>query len=293
MPFRSTGHRRFRWALRAAIALALTLAVWSFWWEPSTLRIVHRTLDIHPWHPEHSGLKLAVLSDLHVGAPYMSLDRLRTVVAGVNSERPDLVVILGDFVIEGVLGGRFVDPEPIALELGKLEAPLGVAAVLGNHDWWFDGERIRRAMESNGVAVLEARHLAVSYRGKSFWLSGIPDLWTRSERVAAALEAIPADDPAIVLTHNPDIFPQVPERASLTLGGHTHGGQVNLPLLGRLVVPSQFGSRYAYGLVEEDEKRLFVTGGVGTSIMPVRFRVPPEIAMLTLRSAEEQSARQE
>jgi predicted MPP superfamily phosphohydrolase len=85
-----------------------------------------------------------------------------------------------------------------------------------------------------------------------------------------------------VLTHNPDVFPEIPDRISLTLAGHTHGGQVNLPIIGRLVVPSQFGQRYAYGLVEENGRKLFVTSGIGTSILPVRFRVPPEVALLTL-----------
>src|SRR5437867_6614445 len=88
--------------------------------------------------------------------------------------------------------------------------------------------------------------------------------------------------PVLVLMHNPDLFPEVPERVSLTLAGHTHGGQVDLPIAGRLIVPSRFGQRYAYGLVEENGKKLIVTGGIGTSILPVRFRVPPEVVILTL-----------
>lgn len=109
------------------------------------------------------------------------------------------------------------------------------------------------------------------------------DLWTRGADVAASLKHVESDDdPVLLLTHNPDIFPDVPPRVSLTLAGHTHGGQVNFPFFGRLVVPSRYGQRYAMGHVVEGGRHLFVSGGVGTSILPVRFRVPPEIVVITI-----------
>ena len=114
---------------------------------------------------------------------------------------------------------------------------------------------------------------------------GLADLWTREPDVVGPLRDIPDDEPVIVLTHSPDVFPQVPVRVVLTLAGHTHAGQVVLPLLGRPIVPSRFGQRYAIGHVEEDGRHLFVTPGVGTSIIPVRFGVPPEISLLTLAHA--------
>ena len=222
------------------------------------------------------------MADLHVGAPHQSLRKLKEVVTVVNAEKPDLIVILGDFVIRGVSGGRFVDPEPIADELAGLQSPLGIVAVLGNHDWWFNGERVRHALESHGIQVLENQNLRMTYRGKSFWLCGLADFWTRSNQLLATLAKIDDNEPVLVLTHNPDIFPEVPERVSLSLAGHTHGGQVNLPVVGRLIVPSRFGQRYAYGFIEEEGRKLFVTGGIGTSILPVRFRVAPEIVILKL-----------
>ncbi len=115
------------------------------------------------------------------------------------------------------------------------------------------------------------------------WLIGIADLWTRKPDIPGALQNVNGDDPVILLTHNPDVFPGVPARVALTLAGHTHGGQVCLPLVGRPVVPSKFGQRYAMGHVVEDGRHLFVSGGLGTSIIPVRFRVPPEIVLMTLR----------
>lgn len=262
------------------------LGVWAFWWEPSQLTIVHRTIAVAPWHPEHSGLRIAVMSDLHVGSPHRGLEKLRDVVDATNAEKPDLVVLLGDFVIQGVVGGSFVEPEPIAGQLAALRAPLGVIAVLGNHDWWYDGARIRRALQSRGIRVLENENIRLTYRDRSFWLCGLADLLTRGDQLAATLARIPDNDPVLVLMHNPDIFPEMPQRVSLSLAGHTHGGQVNLPFLGRLIVPSKFGARYAYGLIEEDGKKLYVTSGIGTSIWPVRFGVTPEIVILTLTDDE-------
>jgi uncharacterized protein len=281
--FNSSKFRKARQLVWCVLFVLAVLGLWAFWWEPSRLTVIHRTSSIHPWHSEHEGLRLAVMADLHVGSPFRSLSTLKEVVAATNGQKPDLVVLLGDFVIHDVVGGRFVSPEPISDELAGLRAPLGVVAVLGNHDWWYDGDRVRRALQSKGIQVLENQNLIVTFRGRSFSLYGLPDLWTRGHMVSPSLAVI-GTDPVLLLTHNPDVFPEVPEHVSLTLAGHTHGGQVNLPVVGRPVVPSKFGQRYAYGLVEEDGRKLFVTGGVGTSILPVRFRVRPEVVILTLRN---------
>jgi uncharacterized protein len=274
--------KTLRRVLLLAAAILLALFAWAAWWEPSSLGVVEQTIAVHPWHHEHSGLKIAVMSDLHVGAPHRDLASLKDVVSETNAQKPDLIVILGDFVIEGVLGGRFVPPEPIAHELSELKAPLGVVAVLGNHDWWFDGERVRRALTAERIAVLADQTLKLNLNGKSFWLMGLDDLWTRGDHLQSTLAEIHDDEPVIALSHNPDIFPEMTPRVTLTLAGHTHGGQVNLPLIGRPIVPSKFGQRFAYGLIEEKGKKLWVTGGIGTSIVPLRFRVKPEIVILAL-----------
>jgi predicted MPP superfamily phosphohydrolase len=262
--------------------IVLILFLWAFWWEPSRLAVTEQTISLQAWHREHTGLRIAVMSDLHVGAPHRDLANLKDVVSITNAQKPDLVLILGDLVIHDVVGGQFVPPEPIARELSGLRAPLGVVAVLGNHDWWFDGERVRKALSAGGITVLADENLRLTHKNKPFWLVGLDDLWTRGNHLHSTLAAIQDNEPVIVLTHNPDVFADMPQRVMLTLAGHTHGGQVNLPLVGRPIVPSKFGERYAYGLVEEDGKKLFVTGGIGTSILPVRFRVRPEIALLTL-----------
>ena len=204
----------------------------------------------------------------------------------VNETNPDLVLIPGDFVIQGVRGGRFVEPETIAENLKELRARRGVFAVLGNHDWWLNGERVRRALESAGIRVLENDAARVEFdSGKAIWLAGLADLWTRRPDIPGTLAKVTDDAPVIAFTHNPDIFPNMPRRVILTIAAHTHGGQVNIPLVGRPIVPSDYGQRYAAGLIVEDGRHLYVTTGIGTSIIPVRFRVPPEITVLTMKAA--------
>lgn len=278
-------NRSARFAL-AVLGLGLTLMLWAFWWEPQRLVVVPGELELPGWPRGLAGFRVALLSDLHVGSPHWDLAALERLVERTNGERPDLIVLTGDYQINDVAGGSFVEAEPIAERLGKLRAPLGVVAVLGNHDWWNDGERMRRALTTHHIEVLEERAIELEYRGARFYVAGLADQITRSSDPRALLASIPAGAPVLLLVHEPDVFATFPElgvNPTLTLAGHTHGGQVRLPVLGRRVVPSEFGERYAYGHVEEAGRHLFVTSGVGTSVFPVRFMVPPEIALLTLR----------
>jgi predicted MPP superfamily phosphohydrolase len=267
-----------------AAALALTaLGIWAFAIEPASLRTRAYELAIPGWPAECAGVRVAVLADLHVGSPWNGLERLAEVVAETNAAHPDLVLLAGDYV-EGVAGGRKIPPEPIAGELRALGAPLGTWAVLGNHDAWLGEARVRAALEGAGIGVLHDQAAAVERGACGFWLAGISDLWTARHAIETTLEHVTDARAVLALTHNPDIFPDVPARASLTIAGHTHGGQVWLPLLGRPIVPSSYGDRFAIGHVVEDGRHLFVSPGIGTSIVPVRFLVPPEISLLTLRS---------
>jgi uncharacterized protein len=268
-------------AVGAAALLSIVLALRAFWFEPASLRVVEEHISLRG--SARATVRIAVLADLHTGSPFNGLSRLREVVAQTNAARPDVVCILGDLVIQGVLGGRSVTPEDISAELKQLRANAGVFAVLGNHDGWLSHDRVQSALERNGVRVIEETAVKVAAPGGSIWFAGIGDVWTRRFDIGAALAAV-ADDtsPVVLMTHNPDVFPQVPARVALTLAGHTHGGQVKLPLLGTPIVPSRFGSRFAAGHIIENGRHLYVATGVGTSILPVRFRVPPAVTVLTL-----------
>lgn len=274
--------RRPTWLrLAAAIACAaVALTGWAFWFEPASLVVSEQRIA----HPPLSGsLRIAILTDLHVGSPFNGVGKLRDVVNRTNAARSDIICILGDLVIQGVIGGRFVPPEEIAAELKQLRTTAGVLAVLGNHDGWLDHDRVQKALEQNGIRVIEETAVRLATPAGAIWFAGISDVWTGRHDIAAALSAVKDDGaPVILLTHNPDVFPDVPDRVALTLAGHTHGGQVRLPWLGRPVVPSRFGQRFAAGHIVEGNRQMFVATGIGTSILPVRLRVPPTVAVLTI-----------
>jgi predicted MPP superfamily phosphohydrolase len=272
--------------LLGVLLLFAAAFAWGFWWEPQRLVVTRAELKLPGLPRELSGLRVALLSDLHVGSPFWDLPALARLVERTNAEKPDLVLLAGDYQINDVPGGVFVEAEAIAEGLSHLRAPLGVHAVLGNHDWWNDGERTRRAFEQHGIHVLEESAQQLSHAGATFYVVGLADQMTRPSSPKTAFAGVPAGAPTLCLVHEPDVFESFPRldlSPTLTLAGHTHGGQVWLPLLGRRVVPSAYGERYAYGHVVENGRHLFVTSGVGTSILPVRFFVPPEIALLTLR----------
>jgi predicted MPP superfamily phosphohydrolase len=267
-----------------ALALILAVGLWSLWLEPAGLRV--QSVDVPVAWPYARPLRVTLVSDLHVGAPYQGLSRLPSTVDRINATNPDLICIAGDFVTLGVVGGRFTPPEAIARDLRRLRAPAGVFAVLGNHDRQFNGPRVRAALESAGIRVLEDTATRVSTPSGPVWVAGLTDFWTGPHNLGRALAAVSdSATPVLLLTHNPDIFPRIPSRVTLTLAGHTHGGQVRLPLIGSPIVPSAYGQRYARGLVVEGDRRLFVSTGIGTSDLPIRLGVPPTIFVLTLRAA--------
>ena len=275
----------------AVIALVFVFAVvWAFFIEPNRLVVKEETIELANWPTNFENLKIAVLSDLHVGSPFIDADKLQLIVRKVNETQPDLIVILGDF-IASVRGGKVVEPEIIADNLRGLRARHGVFAVLGNHDWGYNGARVRNALEAVGIRDLEDDVARIERDGQAIWLAGLKDMWTNRPDIEGTLQKVMDESPVIALTHNPDLFVRIPQRVILTLAGHTHGGQVNLPLFGRTRVPSEYGQRYAAGHVLENNHHLFVTTGIGTSVIPVRFRVPPEIVILTLKTSAPAGAR--
>ena len=275
--------KRIRVTLAAIPVIIGLLVFWGFFIEPNRLVVKYETIEVKNWPTPLNGLKIAVLADIHAGGAFIDQNKLRLIVKRTNELNPDIIIILGDY-ISGGRGDTEMEPRVFAPILKDFKAPLGVYSVLGNHDWWYDGNRVRGALETNGIRVLENEVLEVQTRGATFWLVGLADLWTRPQHVTQTIDHVPADQPIIALTHNPDIFPHLPQRVQLLLAGHTHGGQVRFPFIGPVIEPSNYGQRYVRGHVIENGHDLFVTTGIGTSIIPVRFGVPTEIVLLTLKS---------
>jgi uncharacterized protein len=249
--------------------------------EPARLKLRRITVPLERWPKTLDGLRVAAVSDLHTGAPHVGERKLRQIVAKVNRAKPDLIALVGDYADPTVPLGEPVAPERVAELLGGLEAPLGVFAVLGNHDWHHYGERVPRALRAAGIEVLENDAVAVERGGSVLWVAGLADLRKRGPDVTVALAMVPDSQPLIALTHDPDMFPALRGRAAVTLAGHTHGGQVGLPLVRRATAPTRRG--YTGGEVREGGAYMYVSRGVGTTGLPIRMAAPPEIALLTLR----------
>ncbi|WP_415033055.1 metallophosphoesterase [Azonexus sp.] len=261
--------------------LLLALAFWSIAIEPGWVQ--QRDLTLAADMPERA-LTIAVASDLHVGAPHVGREALRRLVDRVNAAQPDLILLPGDFIIRGVIGGETVLPEAIAADLATLRAPLGVYATLGNHDWGFDGPRVRSALESAGIRVLENEAVALS--GTALWLVGIGDDMTDHAQVQTAFAGVPAGTKTIAMLHDPANAPELPPSALVAFAGHTHGGQVRLPFIGALIVPGRAPRAHAYGWIPDVPVPTWVSSGIGTSILPIRSNCPPEFVVLRLGGKE-------
>ncbi len=283
-------------AVASAVAGAYAVAI-----EPlHRLRITRYAFTPPRWTPGLT-LRVAVLADLHACDPWMSLDRIRRIVDQTNALEPDIILLLGDYLSGMSLVTRHIPPSDWAAVLAGLDAPLGRYAVLGNHDWW-DDETVQErgsgptlageALRAVGIDHLENHAVQLEKEGRPFWVAGLGDQlaftttsrrrkWRGMDDLPGTLAQLTDDAPVLLMAHEPDIFPQVPERISLTLSGHTHGGQVRLFGYSP-VVPSHYGNRYAYGHVIEEERHLIISGGLGCSIAPIRFGSPPEIVLLDL-----------
>jgi uncharacterized protein len=284
--------------LGAGGALAASGGAYAFGVEPLWRLVTTRYRPAPPAWPADFPLRIAVVADIHVGDPYMRLERVEEIVAATNALAPDLVLLLGDYPAGPKVIRRRVPLSDLARVLGALRAPLGVHAVLGNHDWWDDRAaqarragpvESRRVLEAQGIPVYENDAVRLVSNGRPFWLAGLADQvpfhpvrdYRGLDDLPGTLAKVTDDAPVILMAHEPDIFPDVPARVALTLSGHTHGGQIRL-FGWSPVIPSEYGQRYAYGHVVEGGRHLIVSGGLGVSGVPVRFGVPPEIVLVEL-----------
>jgi len=266
----------------AGVAAATGGGAYAYAVESRWVEVTRRTVAVPGWPAAFDGLRVAHLTDLH-HSPIVPLAYLDSCVALVNAERPDVVALTGDYVTRKE-SRDFI--EPMAAAAGKLAAPLGVFATLGNHDMWVDGPAVRGALARHGCAVLGNRSVELARSGARLSVVGIGDLWTEGVNLRAAFRGVPAGRASLVLMHNPDLFERWPAALpGLVLAGHTHGGQVVLPGFGPPYIPSRYGRKYAKGLFQRPGASMYVNRGLGTLHLPVRLFARPEIALLTIRSA--------
>lgn len=271
---------KLRLVLLAGILCAgiLTIAGYAGAVAEPAIRTASLSLSEQP--TDASSTKIVFLSDIHAAEPGASHDRIADIVQLVNEQQPDLVLIGGDFVSTKQIAWSHPDFTAAVAPLANLEAPLGVYAVLGNHDHWRDAEEGKNALEAIGITVLDNEAIQVG----PFALGGVDDAHTHHANVSGTIAAMERIEGAkVLLSHSPDIMPEA-DGASLVLAGHTHCGQIALPLIGPIVTMSRFGKRYACGKIEEDGRTLIVGAGTGTSLLPIRFGAPPDIWIIEVKS---------
>ena len=285
--------RRF-FQIGAGLALVpASGAAYAGYIEPAVRLEVTRYRPRLPAWPSNFPLRIAIVTDIHAGGPNMSLARIEQVVETVNALKPDLILDLGDHEATN----RFITPVPTrdwAKTLGHLQAPLGTFAILGNHDWWHNHSAVRGAIADAEIPLFENDAVRIEHQGRGFWLAGIGDQLAEivghgrfrgRDDLPGTLAKVTTDEPILLMVHEPDIFPDVPERVALTFAGHTHGAQIWFPGMTPRFIPSAYGARYRYGHIMEGGRHMIVSAGLGTSGIPVRFGVPPEIVLVELGAA--------
>lgn len=246
--------------------------------ERHQLDVEKNNCPLKPEHADLAGLKIAMVSDFHFDE-LQEGNFVTRCVDTINTQKPDLIVLCGDYVSH-----ESKPVQALSEHLSKLDAPLGIFAVLGNHDYWAGADTITRLLSSAGIQVLRNQAETLNFRHTPFQLAGLGSAWVGEAHFKNALPQSPAVSPPVILAvHEPDYFDRVSEdpRLVLQLSGHTHGGQVCAPFYGAIRLPS-WGKKYVSGLYRRHDSHIYVTRGVGTLFPHVRFCCPPEISMITL-----------
>jgi predicted MPP superfamily phosphohydrolase len=285
--------RGFLKLMCGGFAAAATFLGFPVYEAMATPRVTRYRLTPPNWTPGLT-LKVVVLADFHACDPWMTAERIKSICVQANALQPDIILLLGDYAAGMRAVRRYVDPADWGKALTVLQAPLGVHAILGNHDYWDDADFQQgretqtfseKALRSVGIPVYINNALRLEKDGHPFWLLGLGDQLALLDHgvddLKATIRQAEGDIPVILMAHEPDIFPEVPAKVSLTLSGHTHGGQVNL-FGWTPVVPSRYGSRYVSGHIVEGGRHILVSRGLGCSGLPLRFGSWPEIVELQL-----------
>ncbi len=257
----------------------------TFVLEPRRIRVEEVTVPIKGLGADLDGFTMCQITDVH-HSPIIGLGYVDEVVELANSLKPDLMVLTGDYIDESK---SYM--EPVIKSLSRLRAPYGTIAVLGNHDYFIGAEYSADVVRSAGIPLLQNSHTIIERGRAPLCIAGTRDYFEDSPDVGAALKGVAPDVPRILLNHHPDYCEYLPGgyRIDLILSGHTHGGQVRVPISRFApIVPSNFGQKYSGGLVTLDRTggtQVYVSRGIGVVLIPVRFNCPPELTRITLVSA--------
>ena len=272
----------------AAGAGAIAVAADAVLVEPMRPIVVRKEIYLKRWPARMDGFNIALLSDFHYD-PIFSIHPIQSAVEMVNQARPDLVLLTGDFVTSPFFGDRsrgLANAEPCAQLLQKLQAVHGLWAVMGNHDAAAGAAQVTAALQGAGVTVLSNAAAPIEHNGGRFWLAGVADVLQSSADLHSALQPIPCDEAVILMAHEPDYADYVARYpVDFQLSGHSHGGQIRLPLLPPLYLPP-LGRKYINGMYSIRELSLYTNVGLGTINLPVRLNCPPEVTLITVRRGQ-------
>lgn len=283
---------RRKFIFGAAGAGVAAIAADSTILEPNHPRVVQREIALRRWPAQLQGFTIALLSDFHYD-PYFSSHPLKAAINIVNNLRPDLIALTGDFVTAPSFDGddqkAAAKAEPCASLLRQMNAAHGLFAVLGNHDWGTSPRHVTAALKAEGIQVLANSTVPIEAGSARFWLSGVKDILFGASDLNAALASVPRDEATILLAHEPDYADYVARHSEdlpvdLQLSGHSHGGQIRLPFVRPFYLP-ELAKKYFWGLYKVGPLTLYTNPGLGTMGVPIRWNCPPEITLLTLRSA--------
>jgi len=265
--------------LKGGALLGGGLLLEGFVVEPRMVDITETRVQINGLPAVFNGFRICQITDVHHSS-VVGLDYIKSVVEEANRLRPDLVLLTGDYIDTG---RKYMAP---CLEaLSGVKARYGTIAILGNHDYFIEKSYAEEVITSHKIPLLQNSHLLIESKGFTLCVAGVRDLLEDAPDASAALKGVDLSVPRVLLSHHPDYAETLPadERIDLVISGHTHGGQVRLPFGHAPVMPSNYGQKYSGGLVRLDSgTQVFVSRGIGVSMIPVRFNCPPELALIKL-----------
>ncbi|MCD8024013.1 MAG: metallophosphoesterase, partial [Candidatus Gastranaerophilales bacterium] len=248
--------------------LIVLIFIWACFVEPNLITVKKMTLQ----SDDIKGIRIVFISDFHFSK--LTFSRFDRIIKMVNKQKPDIIISGGDYLFAHDVS-LSMSLDKMAEGFSKMRSKYGIYSVLGNHDYYKNGEEVKNALKNKGIRILENSNYFVKINDKTLYIAGISDMQTTKWNLNKAL--LNTKPPVILVSHSPDITPAAKERVNLILAGHTHGGQVRLPLYGALFVPSKYGKRYEAGFIDNI---LYVSKGLGTSIIPIRFNCLPEITVI-------------